>query len=75
MTRSELHQLIDDLPDDVVEGASLLIQRVLRQEIDPAQAWVWTPEWQQQLRQSLDDLAAGRSRRYECSEAFLDSLA
>jgi hypothetical protein len=74
MTRSELHRLVDELPDDAVEGASVLIQRVLLHEIDPSQAWVWTPEWQEQLRQSLSDLGAGRTRRYENGEAFIASL-
>jgi hypothetical protein len=74
MTKADLHRLIDDLPDEAVEGASVLIQRVLLREIDPSQAWVWTPAWQEQLRQSLSDLASGKTRRYESSEAFLDSL-
>ncbi|HCP62470.1 MAG TPA: hypothetical protein DIU14_08390 [Actinobacteria bacterium] len=75
MTRAELHRLVDDLPDDAVEGASLLIERVLLREVDPAQAWVWTPEWQDQLRQSLADLAAGRTRRYASGEDFLEALS
>jgi hypothetical protein len=75
MTKADLHRLIDDLPDDAIQGASVLIRRVLLREIDPSQAWVWTPEWQEQLRHSLTDLAAGRARRYESGESFLDSLA
>lgn len=74
MTRSDLHRLVDELPDDAVEGASVFIQRMLRREIDPSQSWVWTPEWQIQLRQSLSDLSAGRTRRHDSSESFLDSL-
>jgi hypothetical protein len=75
MTRADLHRLVDELPDDAVEGASVLIQRVLLREVDPTQAWVWTPEWQDQLRESLSDLAAGRTQRYESSQAFVESLA
>ena len=74
MTRADLHRLIDDLPDEAVEGASVLIQRVLLRDIDPSQAWVWTPEWQNQLRRSLSDLASGRTRRFESGETFHQSL-
>jgi hypothetical protein len=42
--------------------------------IDPAQAWFWTREWQQQERQADEDLAAGRVTRYEDDEQFLAAL-
>jgi len=74
MTKAELHRLIDELPDAAVDGASLLIQRVMLDQLDPEQAWVWTSEWQGQLRQSLTDLSAGRTHRYDSDEDFLASL-
>jgi hypothetical protein len=42
--------------------------------VDLDQAWVWTPEWQDQLRSALEDLAAGRTRHFESGEDFLASL-
>lgn len=74
MTRADLHQLVDALPEEAVEGAGLFLERVVRREVDPGQAWVWTTEWQDQLRSSLEDLAAGRTLQYGSSEEFLTSL-
>lgn len=55
MTKADLHHLVDSLPDEAVDGAALLLQRVLLRQVDPAQAWVWTDDWQDQLRSSLAD--------------------
>jgi hypothetical protein len=74
MTKADLHQLVDALPDEAVEGAGLLLERVVRGEVDPEQAWVWTPEWQDQLRSSLADLAEGRTRLFDNTDEFLTSL-
>jgi hypothetical protein len=74
MTRADLHQLVDALPDEAVEGAGLFLERVVRGDMDPGQAWVWTTEWQDQLRSSLEDLAAGRTQRFDSSDEFLASL-
>jgi hypothetical protein len=74
MTKADLHQLVDALPDEAVEGAGLLLERVVRGEVDPDQAWVWNTEWQDQLRSSLADLAEGRSRLFDNTDEFLTSL-
>ena len=42
--------------------------------IDSTQAWFWQPEWQAGEREAAADLAAGRSRVLESSDAFLASL-
>ncbi len=74
MTKADLHQLVDALPHEAVEGAGLFLERVLRGEVDPEQAWVWTTEWQDQLRSSLAELAEGRTRRFDSTDEFLASL-
>lgn len=74
MTRADLHQMVDALPDEAVDGAGLLLRRVLEGQADPDQAWVWSPEWLERLRESLEDLAAGRTRRFNSSDEFLSSL-
>jgi hypothetical protein len=74
MTKADLHQLVDALPDEAVEGAGLLLERVVRGEVDPDQSWVWTTEWQDQLRSSLADLAEGRTRLFDNTDEFLTSL-
>jgi hypothetical protein len=74
MTKADLHQLVDALPDEAIEGAGLFLERVLRRELDPDQAWAWSTDWQDQLRSSLADLAHGRTRRFDSSGEFLASL-
>ena len=74
MTKADLHQLVDALPDGAVEGAGLFLERVVRGEVNPDQAWVWTTEWQDQLRSSLAALSNGRTRRFDSSDGFLASL-
>jgi hypothetical protein len=74
MTKAELHEIIDQLPEDAVEGASFLLKRLATHQIDPAQAWVWTDEWQARLNASLVDLQRGRVQRYESVEEFLEAL-
>ena len=74
MTKAELHEIIDQLPEDAVEGASLLLKRVAMHQLDPAQAWVWTDEWQAKLDASLVDLKRGRVQHYESGEEFLEAL-
>jgi hypothetical protein len=47
MTKADLHRLVDELPDDAVDGIGALVQKVVLRQIDPDQLWFWTPEWQQ----------------------------
>jgi hypothetical protein len=46
MTKAELHELIEQLPDNAVNGAAVLLRGIIRGPVDPDQAWFWTPEWQ-----------------------------
>lgn len=52
------------------EGILLRPQKV----IDASQAWFWTPEWQAKEREADEDIAAGRSERFESDEEFLAAL-
>lgn len=63
------------LVEFVVVPEGVLIRRRLTVEIDPAQAWFWTPDWQRQMAAAQADLDAGSSSRFESGEDFLDSLA
>jgi hypothetical protein len=74
MTKAELHELVDRLPDAAVDGAALLIEEISEGRIDPEQAWFWTREWQVGEREADDDLKAGRVTRVESDEAFLALL-
>jgi hypothetical protein len=84
MTKMELYRVIDELPDDVIarldRGLPIALVltneggRPVLREIDPKQAWFWTPEWQACEREADADLAAGRSVRYDGDEEFLAHL-
>jgi hypothetical protein len=68
MTKAELHELVDRLPDGAVDGAAVLLGEISAGRIDPGQAWFWTREWQEKEREADDDLTAGRVTSYETSE-------
>lgn len=74
MTKAELHDLVDRLPDRAVDGAAILLGEINDGRIDPEQAGFWTREWQAKELEADDDLAAGRVTRYESDEEFLAAL-
>lgn len=74
MTKAELHELVDRLPDGAVDGAAVLLGEISAGRIDPEQAWFWTREWQAKERESDEDLAADRVTRYESDVEFLAAL-
>lgn len=74
MTRAELHQMVDDLPEEAIDGASLMLRGIATGAIDPDQGWVWTPEWQAKLRGALWDMAAGRVTRFDNDEDLLAAI-
>ena len=74
MTKAELHQIVDELPENAVDGASILLKRVALGQLDPTQAWAWSPEWQAKLEASLLDVQAGNVTHYSSDEEFLGAL-
>jgi hypothetical protein len=74
MTKAELHDLVDRLPDGAVDGAALLLGEISDGRIDPEQAWFWTHEWQTKEREADDDRTAGRVTRYDSDDEFLGTL-
>ncbi len=74
MTKAELHELVDRLPDGAVDGAAVLLGEISAGRIDPRQAWFWTREWQEKEREADDDLAAGRVTVYDTDADFLAAL-
>lgn len=74
MTKADLHKLVDELPDDAVEGAGVLLRGIMRGPIDPDQAWFWTPEWQAKEREADADIAAGRGVVFGSDEEFIAHL-
>jgi hypothetical protein len=74
MTRTELHELVDRLPDGAVDGAAVLLEEISEGRIDPEQAWFWTREWQAREHEADKDLAADRITSYGSDEEFLAAL-
>jgi hypothetical protein len=74
MTKPELHELVDRLPDGAVDGAAILLEEIIDGRIDPEQAWFWTREWQAKEREADEDLGAGRGTTYESDDEFLAAL-
>jgi hypothetical protein len=54
------------------EGGGL--ELIPQHTIDAAQAWFWTERWQTMEREASADIAAGRVRRFDSSDEFLDEL-
>jgi len=75
MTKAELHDLVDELPEDAVAGAALFLQQVIRRRIDPDQLWFWSPEWQAKEREVDEALARGDPGTiYQSDDDFLAAL-
>ncbi len=74
MTKSELHELVDRLPEGAVDGAAILLEEISDGRIDSDQAWFWTREWQARERDADNDLAAGRVTTFESNEELLAAL-
>ncbi len=45
VTKTELHELVDGLPEDTLDGAAVLLRSLAERRIDPDQAWFWTLDW------------------------------
>ena len=74
MTKADLHELVDRLPEQAVGGAAVLLGEMTDGKIDPEQAWFWTREWQEREREADEDIAAGRGTTYESDDDFVAAL-
>jgi hypothetical protein len=45
MIKTELHELVDGLPDDTLNGAAVLLRSLTERRRDADQAWFWTLDW------------------------------
>lgn len=61
--------------DDLIRALVASVRQGAKgEEIDPDQAWFWTPEWQAKEREADADLAAGRGTYFDSDEEFLRAL-
>ena len=74
MTKTELHELVEHLPENTLDGAAVLLRSLSSGRIDPDQAWFWTSDW------LSGELEADREARtepgvvYEDADAFKAAL-
>jgi hypothetical protein len=75
MTKVELHRLVDELPENAVDGAAVFLAAIRQGRIDPDQAWFWSPEWQGGEREVDEAIARGkRGGIYYSAEDFIAAL-
>jgi hypothetical protein len=74
MSRADLHRLVDELPDEAIDGTITLLQKVVVRQLDPDQLWFWTPEWQEDEWEADAELAAGQGTIYHSDDEFLAAL-
>ncbi len=74
MTKAELHKMVDELPDNAVDGAAVLLRGILAGPVDPDQAWFWTPEWQRGEQEADAELAEGAGVVYRSTDDFISHL-
>ncbi len=74
VTKAELHELIDALPAESLDGAAVLLRGIIDGPIDPDQAWFWTPAWQAGEREADQQLADGQGVVHHSTEEFVAHL-
>ena len=74
MTKAELHELVDRLPEGAVDGAANLLGKITDGKIDPQQSWFWTREWQAKSGRPEEEDAASRATSYESDDELLGVL-
>jgi hypothetical protein len=74
MTKSDLHELVDRLPDDAVDGAAMLLEELADGRIDPDQAWFWSREWLPGELEAEREAESQPGEVYEDVEAFKAAL-
>ena len=69
--RTELHLEPGQPLEVLVHEGGVLIRPI---DIDPEQAWFWTPEWQAKEWEADADIAAGRTEFHDSDDSFLAAL-
>jgi hypothetical protein len=69
MTKTELHELVEGLPENTLDGATVLLRSLSDGRIDPDQTWFWTPDW------LAGELEADREGKTEPGEVYEDADA
>lgn len=74
MTKTELHELVEHLPENTLDGAAVLLRSLSNSRIDPEQAWFWTPDWLSGELEADREAATDPGDVYEDADAFKAAL-
>jgi hypothetical protein len=74
MMKTELHELVECLPENTLDGAAVLLRSLSSGRIDPDQAWFWTSEWLSGELEADREASAGPGAVYEDADAFKATL-
>jgi hypothetical protein len=74
VTKAELHELIDALPEASLDGAAVLLRGIIEGPIDPDQAWFWTPAWQAREREADQQIADREGTVHRSTDDFIAHL-
>jgi hypothetical protein len=74
MTKTELHELVDELPENAVGGAAVFLRSLTRGAMDPEQAWFWASDWLAGELEAERETDADPGVVYEDAEAFKAAL-
>jgi antitoxin (DNA-binding transcriptional repressor) of toxin-antitoxin stability system len=78
MTTTEARKRLPELVNMAAYGhvTTVLVRdgRRLARIVPEEDAWVYSPAWQEKLREAEADLAAGRARRFDDDNEFLGYL-
>ena len=74
MTKTELHELVDGLPEETLDSAAVLLRSLSSGRIDPDQAWFWSSEWLSGELEIDRDANVEPGPVYEDADAFKAAL-
>lgn len=74
MTKTELHELVEGLPDDTLDGAAVMLRSLADRRIDPDQAWFWTLDWLSGELEADHEARTDPGVVYEDAESFKAAL-
>jgi hypothetical protein len=74
MTKTELHELVEHLPENTLDGAAVLLRSLSSGRIDPDQAWFWTADWLAGELEADREARAEPGTVYEDADAFKAAL-
>ncbi len=74
MTKTELHELVDGLPDHTLSGAAVLLRSLTERRGDADQAWFWTLDWLSGELEAEREAQSEPGVVYQYAESFKAAL-